>query len=161
MLVPAGYQQAEQWVSHASPSRLPQSSLPPHDAVLVRQHLQNIHSFMHPSNSALVPHSPPSSHQRPGNEATFQHTHTHTHMKRIVLYTSSSSLHPPRSTEPYSRPTFSGVLQALREPSSQVLHWAAEDRQSHPQAACLGATMEAGHNLYPDLQIMHTTKHST
>ena len=61
-----------------------------------------------------------------------------------------------RSPKPSSRPTFTNLLQSLQEPSAHVLHWTEEDSQGHPQATCLGASMEAGIDLYPDLQIMHS-----
>lgn len=63
---------------------------------------------------------------------------------------------PYRSPKPSGRPTFTQVVQTLSQPPSLLLHWAEEDRQSHPQASCLGAVMEAGKDLFPDLQMMHS-----
>lgn len=61
-----------------------------------------------------------------------------------------------RSPKPSGRPTFTSVVQTLSQPTSLLLHWTEEDRQSHPRASCLGAVMEAGRELYPDLQMMHS-----
>ncbi len=56
--------------------------------------------------------------------------------------------HPDTS----SRPSFTEVLEALSEPETDLLRWSAEDTAVHPQAAVLGAPLEAGVDLYPELQ---------
>ncbi len=51
-----------------------------------------------------------------------------------------------------SRLSFSDLLQSLSRPETELLHWTGEDTKTHPQAAVLGAPLEAGKDLYPDLQ---------
>ena len=38
------------------------------------------------------------------------------------------------------------------EPVTDLLSWSEEDMRVHPQAAVLGATLEVGKDLYPELQ---------
>ena len=40
----------------------------------------------------------------------------------------------------------------LSHSDSHLLSWTDQDRKVHHQASCLGAPLEAGENLYPDLQ---------
>jgi len=47
-------------------------------------------------------------------------------------------------------------LQALCQPEIELLSWSEEDMRLHPQAAVLGAPLEAGKDLYPELQKMYT-----
>ena len=61
------------------------------------------------------------------------------------------SRHPQAS----SRPTFSQLLQALCQPEIELLSWSEEDMKVHPQAAVLGVPLEAGKDLYPELQQMY------
>ncbi len=56
--------------------------------------------------------------------------------------------HPDKS----SRPSFTEVLEALSEPETDLLCWSVEDTAVQPQAAVLGAPLEAGVDLYPELQ---------
>ena len=58
------------------------------------------------------------------------------------------SRHPQAS----SRPTFSQLLQALCQPEAELLGWSEEDTSVHLQAVVLGAPLEAGKDLYPELQ---------
>jgi len=44
------------------------------------------------------------------------------------------------------------LLQALSFSETELLVWAEEDMRVHPQAAVLGASLEAGKDLYPELQ---------
>jgi len=57
-----------------------------------------------------------------------------------------------RHPEVSSRPTFYQLLQALSFSETELLVWAEEDMRVHPQAAVLGAPLEAGRDLYPELQ---------
>ena len=50
------------------------------------------------------------------------------------------------------RPTFAQVVEALSEPEFDLLNWFEEDVKVHPQAAVLGAHLEAGKDLYRELQ---------
>ena len=60
---------------------------------------------------------------------------------------------PHRHPETSSRPTFSTLLQSL---SHLSLEWSREDTSSHPQSATvLGAPLEAGQNLFQDLQNLY------
>jgi len=43
-------------------------------------------------------------------------------------------------------------VQALSSPVTDLLSWTEEDTRIHPQAAVLGAPLEAGKDLYPKLQ---------
>ena len=61
------------------------------------------------------------------------------------------SRHPQAS----SRPNFSQLLQAFCQPEIELLSWSEEDVRVHPQAAVLGAPLEAGKQLYPELQRMY------
>ena len=57
-----------------------------------------------------------------------------------------------RHSEAGKRPTFSAIVKMLSHSDSHLLSWTDQDRKVHPQASCLGAPLEAGENLYPDLQ---------
>ena len=57
-----------------------------------------------------------------------------------------------RHPETSSRPRFSQLLQALSSTITDLLSWSEEDMRVHPQAAVLGASLEAGKDLYPELQ---------
>jgi len=43
-------------------------------------------------------------------------------------------------------------VQTLSSPVTDLLSWTEEDTRIHPQAAVLGAPLEAGKDLYPKLQ---------
>jgi len=60
-----------------------------------------------------------------------------------------------RNAEKASRPAFAELVQALSSPVTDLLSWTEEDTRIHPQAAVLGASLEAGKYLYPELQEMY------
>jgi len=43
-------------------------------------------------------------------------------------------------------------LQDFNYSDAEILIWAEEDTRVHPQAMVLGASLEAGKDLYPELQ---------
>ena len=43
-------------------------------------------------------------------------------------------------------------VHVLSSPATDLLSWSEEDMKVHPQAAVLGASLEAGKDLYPELQ---------
>ena len=51
-----------------------------------------------------------------------------------------------------SRSAFAELVQALSSPVTELLSWTEEDTRIHPQAVVLGAHLEAGKDLYPQLQ---------
>ena len=51
-----------------------------------------------------------------------------------------------------SRPLFINLVELLSRPEIDLLIWSEEDRSVHQQAAVLGAPLEAGKELYPELQ---------
>ena len=54
------------------------------------------------------------------------------------------------------RPKFLALVQSFSQPSHVLFHWIEKDKQAGgPQCDALGALLEAGHNLYPDLQIAY------
>ena len=57
-----------------------------------------------------------------------------------------------RNGEKTSRPAFAELVQALSSPVTDLLSWTEEDTRVHPQAVVLGAHLEAGKDLYPELQ---------
>ena len=57
-----------------------------------------------------------------------------------------------RNADKSSRPDFTEVVQALSSPVTDLLSWSEEDLKVHPQAAVLGAPLEAGKDLHPELQ---------
>ena len=56
--------------------------------------------------------------------------------------------HPEKS----SRPSFSSLYQTLNREFASLLEWTDEDSQCHPQASLLGAELDAGKDLYSELQ---------
>ena len=60
-----------------------------------------------------------------------------------------------RSMDKPSRPDFAELLHALSSPVTDLLSWSEEDMRVHPQARVLGAPLEAGKDLYPELQGMY------
>ena len=63
-----------------------------------------------------------------------------------------------RHPDPVARPTFSELYQALSQPESELLGWSEEDMRVHSQAAVLGAPLEAGKDLYRELQERHISR---
>ena len=57
-----------------------------------------------------------------------------------------------RNADKPSRPDFTEVVRVLSSPVTDLLSWSEEDMRVHPQAAVLGAPLEAGKDLYPELQ---------
>ena len=57
-----------------------------------------------------------------------------------------------RNVDKPSRPDFAELLHTLSSPVTDLLSWSEEDMRVHPQAAVLGALLEAGKDLYPELQ---------
>ena len=57
-----------------------------------------------------------------------------------------------RNVDKSSRPDFAELVCALSSPVTDLLSWSEEDMRVHPQAAVLGALLEAGKDLYPELQ---------
>ena len=62
-----------------------------------------------------------------------------------------------RANEPQERPGFRDMLLSLLESKSVVLRVPPEEAGSHPQAAVLGAPLEAGHGMYTALQNIYKT----
>ena len=57
-----------------------------------------------------------------------------------------------RNADKSSRPDFAELVHALSSPATDLLSWSEEDMRVHPQAAVLGAPLEAGKDLYHELQ---------
>jgi len=57
-----------------------------------------------------------------------------------------------RNAEKASRPAFAELMQTLSSPVTDLLSWTEEDTRIHPQAVVLGAPLEAGKDLYAELQ---------
>ena len=57
-----------------------------------------------------------------------------------------------RNADRPSRPDFAELVRVLSSPVTDLLSWSEEDMRVHPQAAVLGAPLEAGKDLYPELQ---------
>ena len=58
-----------------------------------------------------------------------------------------------RNAEPESRPTFSDIQTVLQRPDLKLLTWMAEDVAAYTEEArTLGAPLEAGEELYTDIQ---------
>ena len=60
-----------------------------------------------------------------------------------------------RNADKPSRPDFAELVRALSSPVTDLLSWSEEDMRVHPQAAVPGAPLEAGKDLYPELQGMY------
>jgi ephrin-B len=60
------------------------------------------------------------------------------------------------------RPTFDQILDEISTNSRVILSWRDVDKRVHPQASVLGTPLEAGQDLYPELQqtfVKYTIKH--
>ena len=53
------------------------------------------------------------------------------------------------------------VVQQLSLPDTKLLKWSEEDKATDPEAATLGADLDAGKELYKELQERYITKEST
>jgi len=62
------------------------------------------------------------------------------------------SVNTCRNTDKASRPAFAELVQTLSSPVTDLLSWTEEDTRIHSQATVLGAPLEAGKYLYPELQ---------
>ena len=60
--------------------------------------------------------------------------------------------HPDQS----SRPTFIHLLKTLTRSPGQLLSWSHEDTWGVAEAIVLGAPLQAGKKLYPDLQDVYS-----
>ena len=60
-----------------------------------------------------------------------------------------------RHPETSERPSFVILVSKLSQPDYKVLYFLASDKGIHRQASVLGAPLEAGQNLYLDLQNMY------
>ena len=61
-----------------------------------------------------------------------------------------------RNAEKSYRPDFAELVQVLSSPVTDLLSWFEEDTKIHPQAMVLGAPLEAGKDLYLELQKIYT-----
>ena len=58
-----------------------------------------------------------------------------------------------RNPEPESRPTFPDIQTVIQRPDFKLLTWTAEDVAAYTEEArTLGAPLEAGEELYTDIQ---------
>ena len=60
-----------------------------------------------------------------------------------------------RNPEADGRPAFKEVSDSLSSDEAGLLVWKEEDEHVSPQAAALGAPLEEGMKLYPELQNTH------
>ena len=72
----------------------------------------------------------------------------------VVMYNNYVCRHPEKS----SRPSFHSLCQSLDGEPATLLQWREEDTQCHLQASLLGAELEAGKNLYTELQQLYLQK---
>ena len=57
-----------------------------------------------------------------------------------------------RCPDDHARPSFRDIHMSLSQDQAFVLHVPEEAASTHPQAAVLGAPLEAGENMYIELQ---------
>ena len=57
-----------------------------------------------------------------------------------------------RCPDDHARPSFRDIHLSLSQNQAFVLHVPEEAASTHPQAAVLGAPLEAGENMYIELQ---------
>ena len=57
-----------------------------------------------------------------------------------------------RNVDKSSRPQFTDIVHTLSQSEDQLLYIPEVVTRDHPQAAILGAPLEAGRNLYTQLQ---------
>ncbi|XP_019855623.1 PREDICTED: serine/threonine-protein kinase STE20-like isoform X3 [Amphimedon queenslandica] len=50
------------------------------------------------------------------------------------------------------RPTFKDILDTLAEDPEGLLHWSDDNKAAHESSSVLGSDLEAGQDLYPELQ---------
>ena len=64
--------------------------------------------------------------------------------------------HAYRNPAPELRPLFDTILMELQHPDFKLLSWTVEDVSTYcEQARTLGAPLEAGEELYTDIQNMY------
>ena len=86
----------------------------------------------------------------------FRCLHCISYSMELFSFLSSHCRHPEKS----ERPTFSGIFEALSQPSVALLKWSVEDRRSHQQATVLGAEVVAGNDLHFDIQETYIKRQS-
>ena len=74
------------------------------------------------------------------------------HVYCIQIDPRCKKINKKKFRQAFSQPTFSQLLQALCQPETELLSWSEEDLRVHPQAAVLGAPLEASKDLHPELQ---------
>ena len=57
-----------------------------------------------------------------------------------------------RNPDGNHRPTFKDILDTLAEDPEGLLHWNDENKAVHLSSSVLGSDLEAGQDLYPELQ---------
>jgi hypothetical protein len=57
-----------------------------------------------------------------------------------------------RHSDASNRPLFSAIFKMLGHLDSDLLSWTEKDKAAHPRVTSLGASLEAGDELYTDLQ---------
>ena len=72
-----------------------------------------------------------------------------------LLHAERYSVFLTRHPAPSTRPTFKDILAALLHDEAKVLDIPVEDASTHEQASLLGAPLEAGENMYSDLQQLY------
>ena len=83
--------------------------------------------------------------------------HNYYILKVCEPFFSSNYLIVFRHTVPEIRPAFPHILLELMHPDFKLLKWTAEDVSAYSeQARTLGAPLEAGEELYPDIQNLQT-----
>ena len=78
--------------------------------------------------------------------------------KSYYYYSCFSSFRHPETSK---RPTFTDIMQRLSLPDTKLLKWSEEDRGTDPEAATLGAELDAGLSLYKDIQETYLVKEDT
>ena len=67
------------------------------------------------------------------------------------LCTAGCCRHPTTA----GRPLFEQLRLSLSQPDSALLSWSEEDIAVHPQAAVLGAPLDAGKHLFEELKTVY------
>ena len=78
--------------------------------------------------------------------------HTVLCLESFPICLTQSSIRNRQATE---RPMFSKLMTAFLSNPSLLLKWTANDRSVSPQASMLGAPLEEGRGLYPNLQLKY------
>ena len=82
--------------------------------------------------------------------------HTCNCFSAVRLPCMSYYIESPRNSEMHSRPTFMDIDLWLWQSTDLLLKILDEAHLTHPQAGTLGAPLEAGENMYIDLQKTYT-----